>query len=340
MSRNTRRTEPRVVVVSKTLSRVLRHSAEQEKIQLTPQGYAKVSDMLKWRKAKSLNIVFDEILDTVVENNKQRFALLYQPPFEEKPTNDVAEVDKVADAMKDLSMDAQRTSTEVALEKAKEDQDPSHYWIRATQGHSLKLESAEYLEPITLEKPGTLPKTAVHGTFHAAWPLILKSGGFKPRSRVHCHFASGPSLDEVLPEGIAGPIRPGDTVPGQGRKVVISGMRSDAQILIYINVRKALEAGLQFWRSENGVILSEGKEDANGLKMVSTDFFDVVVESKEKLGVLWKDGKVTQELPEPLIKVGMPRGKGERDHAPNKGNRSRKRNRKPTLNVDPPRTEG
>ena len=39
---------------------------------------------------------------------------------------------------------------------------------------------------------------------------------------------------------------------------VRSGMRSDAQILIYIDIRRSLEAGMKWWRSENGVLLTEG----------------------------------------------------------------------------------
>lgn len=37
-------------------------------------------------------------------------------------------------------------------------------------------------------------------------------------------------------------------------------MRKSSQILIYIDVQKALDAGLKFYLSENGVVLSEGDE--------------------------------------------------------------------------------
>jgi 2'-phosphotransferase len=45
---------------------------------------------------------------------------------------------------------------------------------------------------------------------------------------------------------------------------VISGMRRDAQVLIYIDLKRALAAGCPFWRSENGVILSEGMDTGEG----------------------------------------------------------------------------
>lgn len=330
MGRNDRATQPRGVVVSKTLSRVLRHSAPQEKIELTPQGYAKVSDLLKWHKAKSLKITFQEILDSVVENNKQRFALLYTADGGKELKSD-----NFGDDIKDLSLDSQKTSTQVALEKAKVDQDPRHYLIRATQGHSIKtIDSADYLEPITLDKPDSIPDTVVHGTYHAAWPLIMTTGGLKPMSRVHAHFAIGPTLSEIMPDGIDGPVKPrSGTVPGQGNQVVISGMRTDAQILIYINIKKALESGVPFWTSENCVILSEGRE-TGGRKVIGTEFFDVVVETKEKLGVLWRDGKQVKEVPEGLVKKGMPRGKTGHGHHGQKNNKGEKKgNQKPIVNI-------
>ncbi|KAH9000209.1 hypothetical protein EDB92DRAFT_1932276 [Lactarius akahatsu] len=46
-------------------------------------------------------------------------------------------------------------------------------------------------------------------------------------------------------------------IPGDG---VISGMRNSAQVLIYVDVQKALDAGITFSLSENGVVLTEGDE--------------------------------------------------------------------------------
>lgn len=50
----------------------------------------------------------------------------------------------------------------------------------------------------------------------------------------------------------------------------------NSQILIYIDVDKAADAGLKFWLSGNGVILSEG--DENGY--ISRKFFLKVVDVK------------------------------------------------------------
>jgi len=77
---------------------------------------------------------------------------------------------------------------------------------------------------------------AVHGTNRKAWASIEKQGLSK-MSRNHIHIA----------QGLAG-----DTV--------ISGMRNSADIFIYINLQKALDAGYKFQLSANGVILTAGNE--------------------------------------------------------------------------------
>lgn len=132
-------------------------------------------------------------------------------------------------------------------------------------------------------------------------------------NRNHVHFATGPSVESVL----AAQQEDKESKQGPADKTVISGMRWDAQVLIYIDIRKALKAGCPFWRSENGVILSEGLpvsgagDDAagNAQRVVPVDFFDVVVERKAKMGKLWEKGQVLQELPADLTNKGIPKNK-------------------------------
>lgn len=143
-------------------------------------------------------------------------------------------------------------------------------------------------------------------------------------SRNHIHFATGPALSSVLPEGRGGSIVVRDRSAGAGAGGVISGMRTDAQILIYIDLKKALEAGVPFWRSENGVILSEGVDlgigvvgaepGVAGRKGVGLEFFDVVVERKNGLGVLWdrEKGGLVLETPEWMLKARNPKGGARR----------------------------
>jgi 2'-phosphotransferase len=195
------------------------------------------------------------------------------------------------------------------------DTEPSNYMIRATQGHTIKtVDAASFLEPLTLADESKLPETVVHGTFHGAWPLIQQSGGLRAMGRHHVHFATGPSLESTLAASETTSQEKGN---GKPETQVISGMRRDAQILIYLDIKKALAAGCPFWRSENGVILSEGlpvsggKADADGnpVKVVSIDFFDVVVERKIALGKIWERGEVVKELPEYAIKKGTPKNR-------------------------------
>ncbi|KAH9004610.1 hypothetical protein EDB86DRAFT_3072097 [Lactarius hatsudake] len=76
----------------------------------------------------------------------------------------------------------------------------------------------------------------VHGTNRKAWESI-STQGLSRMGRNHIHLAQG--------------------IPGDG---VISGMRNSAQVLIYVDVQKALDAGITFSLSENGVVLTEGDE--------------------------------------------------------------------------------
>ncbi|KAI2792663.1 hypothetical protein POX_b02703 [Penicillium oxalicum] len=327
--------QSRDVQVSKALSLLLRHAAEKEGVKMNAQGYANVAEVLQWRKLKSIKATFDEIKHAVDSSDKKRFALLHAPssqPTESTTTatttpttvpGSTEQTDGEVAAGGDQSTTAvlqapstnedQASATQQAL--ASTDTDPSHYLIRATQGHTIQsVDAASFLEPLTIADETKLPETVVHGTFHGAWPLILQSGGLRAMGRHHVHFATGPSLESVL---AASETAREESASNKRENQVISGMRRDAQVLIYLNIKKALAAGCPFWRSENGVILSEGLPVAGGKvdvegnpeKVVSSDFFDVVVERKAGLGKIWERGTVIKELPENLTKKGTPKNR-------------------------------
>ncbi|OSD04883.1 hypothetical protein PYCCODRAFT_1443678 [Trametes coccinea BRFM310] len=108
------------------------------------------------------------------------------------------------------------------------------WWIRANQGHSLKSVVLDY-EPI--RSASEIPTgIAVHGTTRKAWESI-KEQGLSKMTRNHIHLAQD--------------------VAGSG---VVSGMRNSSQILIYVDVQKAIDAGIKFCISANGVVLTEGDE--------------------------------------------------------------------------------
>ncbi|KAK7687763.1 hypothetical protein QCA50_008982 [Cerrena zonata] len=108
------------------------------------------------------------------------------------------------------------------------------WWIRANQGHSMKEVELELKEITSIQDIPT--QTAVHGTNRKAWEII-QNEGLSKMTRNHIHLAQG--------------------VAGSG---VVSGMRQSSQILIYIDVQAALDAGIQFFISDNGVILTPGNE--------------------------------------------------------------------------------
>ena len=334
----------REVTVSKALSWLLRHGAAKERIAMDGQGYVRVDALLRWNKLKALGVGIEELVGVVEGNEKKRFALRWvggggkevdgevTATSTTKTTNtDVSPIQAAESTDQQTETETEtETETQRAIQRASTDLDPSHYLIRATQGHSLKtLEASAYLAPITLENPRSIPETVVHGTFYGAWERILATGGLKPMTRVHVHFATGPKLDEVLTRG------EGEQVDGpeaaKKTNLVISGMRSDAQILIYIDVKRALEAGVEFWTSENGVVLTEGMVAATaddgageGGMMLSSEFWDVVVEIKAGLGVLWRQGEgVVRALPPELKGRGIPRGK-ERVERAERGGRGGK----------------
>ncbi|KAI3954983.1 hypothetical protein MKW98_004986 [Papaver atlanticum] len=105
--------------------------------------------------------------------------------------------------------------------------------IRANQGHSIKtIESDNLLKPILSAEEAPV---CVHGTYTKNLESILNTG-LKRMRRLHVHFSSG--------------------FPTDGE--VISGMRRDVNLLIFLDVKKALREGMKLYISENKVILTEG----------------------------------------------------------------------------------
>lgn len=208
---------------------------------------------MKWQRLRSLGVTFDEIKTAVTDNAKQRFSMKPNPS---------------------LPSPADAGST-----------NPADWVIRANQGHSIAVDSAALLIPITIEA-GNIPDVVVHGTYYGNYQSIINSGGLKKMGRNHIHFSTG------LPEDRAG---------------VISGMRNDAEILIYIDIRKSLEDGASlWWISENGVVLSEGDEE----NLVRTRYWKRVEGRRQNVGVLWENGEEIAELPQSVRGRKAPSGKG------------------------------
>ncbi|XP_063801013.1 tRNA 2'-phosphotransferase 1 [Pseudophryne corroboree] len=103
--------------------------------------------------------------------------------------------------------------------------------IRANQGHSLQVEVD--LTPVGTE----LPAQAIHGTYLRHWSSIL-AYGLSRMKRTHIHLST--------------------QLPGEE---VVSGMRRDCEVAIYIDLPKAMADQIPFFWSANHVLLTPGNAD-------------------------------------------------------------------------------
>ena len=96
--------------------------------------------------------------------------------------------------------------------------------------------------------------------------------------RNHIHLAQGVPSDGVIS---------GEQEMLHVRKPIYShchaGMRNSAQVLIYINLERALAGGLKFYLSDNGVILSEGNETG----VIPPIYFEKVTDKQGRLVEGW-----------------------------------------------------
>ncbi|TDH71594.1 hypothetical protein CCR75_001040 [Bremia lactucae] len=106
-------------------------------------------------------------------------------------------------------------------------------FIRANQGHTLQVvQDEELLTP--LDDPCAIQK-CVHGTYLDCWDSIWNLGLSKMQ-RNHIHFTEREVMDEQ----------------------VVSGMRSNCNLLLYIDFSLAVSDGIKFYKSSNNVVLSPG----------------------------------------------------------------------------------
>eukprot|EP00965_Chrysotila_dentata_P204431 6182332-Pleurochrysis_carterae.AAC.1 len=172
--------------LSRALSRLLRHSAQQEGLPISHDGWISVEAVIRYlaRSHPGLRADVALVRKLVAHNNKQRFALQEDPELR----------------------------------------------IRANQGHTMSGINVA----MTLLTPDRIER-AVHGTYYDAWRKI-RTAGLSCMKRQHVHLARG---------------LPGETG-------IISGMRSSCTVLIWVDVRSAIQAGMEFYESANGVILTRG----------------------------------------------------------------------------------
>ncbi|KAK8140296.1 hypothetical protein PG984_000362 [Apiospora sp. TS-2023a] len=287
--------QDREFLLSKALSTLLRHKAGDAGIEMNGEGYARLDQVFQWPRLRSLKPTLAEIQKVERDNAKKRFTL--------KPATEA---------------DADST-------------DPKNWLIRANQGHSIELASEALHTPITLEA-GNVPDVVVHGTYFAFWPSIVESGGLKKMGRTHVHFGTGlpedgnpstsgskeepqPQVHEAGDEAAAAPAK---EEKAGGKPKVISGMRADAEILMFVDVEASLRAGdMKWWLSSNGVVLTEGDAE-NGC--VPLKYFKEVRGRRQGVGLLWKDGEKVADLPEGIT-IRTPHGKDRQGGGGGRGGR-------------------
>nr|CAG8433910.1 7405_t:CDS:2 [Entrophospora candida] len=137
------------------------------------------------------------------------------------------------------------------LKQETSDDNITEWWIRANQGHTLEVNDLE-LEKIT---DSTQYLNVVHGTYLKNWKDI-ESQGLSKMKRAHIHFATGL----------------------YGDKDVKSGMRHNCDLFIYIDMSKAIEDNIEFYKSSNGVILTAGNDG-----ILPPKYFLKVVDKHEKI---------------------------------------------------------
>ena len=122
-----------------------------------------------------------------------------------------------------------------------------------------------------VNRPGSL-SVRMYAVVGNPWLSVASTEhqGLSKMKRNHIHLAQG--------------------LPGTG---VLSGMRQSSSVFIYIDLEKALQEGLKFSLSANGVILSEG--DSRGF--IKPCFFQRVEDSKGNALTGWESAAITETAP-------------------------------------------
>lgn len=140
--------------------------------------------------------------------------------------------------------------------------------VRAHQGHTMNSINDDALLQ-NISDPDEL-EVLCHGTFYEAWESI-KLEGLRTMNRNHIHCVAI------------------DLTSRDNAGAVCSGVRGEFQVVVYINAKRAMEAGIVFLRSENGVVLTRGQR---GL-LPSNFFVGIYWWSMEHKEWIWENCCIT-----------------------------------------------
>ena len=260
------------VQLSKSLSWVLRHSARSLGLRPLPDGYVPVRDVLaldhprfRDRRSGRRRYGAEDVVRVVEGNDKRRFRLEY------RDVDDAGRIinDATADGDDRADDGAGKGGRDNGNDSSIEDDGGRVLCIRANQGHSLKgIQADKLLTPMTPEELSSPDLTVVHGTTRRAWEDHIRREGLSRMKRNHIHFASALPSSAAKRKLDAYEKKKNDAAP-------ISGMRSSSEVYIYINGPKCAVAGIPFYRSDNGVILTAGVDQREG--MLPLEYLERVV---------------------------------------------------------------
>ena len=125
--------------------------------------------------------------------------------------------------------------------------------VRANQGHTMRVVDEGELLTL-LEDPEEFVGEAIHGTYLVHWPFIRRQGLSKA-ARNHIHLACTSQKG-----GTNNMIDKDANSEGAGPQEITKGMRSNAEVFIYVDIKKAMGDGMIFFQSKNEVVLTPGDE--------------------------------------------------------------------------------
>jgi 2'-phosphotransferase len=248
-------------LLSHALSWLLRHKAKELHLPVSDDGYVPVEACLSCPDAKfsGAKWTLDDVRAVVATNDKQRFKLEmrcesdFYPPSDTKTNKKRKEAGNNDDALNDDSVEG-----EAELGSYDRQHRRMILCIRANQGHSISgVDPDRLLTRLTPEELVGTP-VVVHGTNVGAWEKHIRTEGLKRMKRNHIHFATG-----TPPKDRSG--------GGHNAVVVVSGMRKSCQVYVYVDTSQCARDGIEFYRSDNGVLLTSG---INGT--LATEYFSHV----------------------------------------------------------------
>jgi 2'-phosphotransferase len=243
--------------LSYALSWLLRHKAKELNLPVSEDGYVPVEACLSCSHAKfsDAKYTLDDVRAVVATNDKQRFKL--EERFESDFYPHKAEGSK---------RKRNEAGTEDNVENVNSDKGEvgrSHHHrrtilcIRANQGHSIPgIDPNQLLTRLTPEELAGMP-VVVHGTYTDVWENHIRTEGLRRMERNHIHFATGTPPAKNRSGG-----------SGTEKAAVVSGMRKSCQVYIYVDASKCARDGIEFYRSDNGVLLTSGIDGT-----LSTEYF-------------------------------------------------------------------